>query len=101
MVPMNDEQPLSLRDVACRYGVQRRVVIEWSMQGFIPKPDWINGKPFWWPGCLEAHDLIVWSNGGQPDLGKVNFQHINYFSNKRGIYPFAQLKKRGRPRKAA
>ena len=71
------------------------------MQGFIPKPDWIDGDPFWWPACLEAHDLIVWSNRGQPDLGKVNFQRVNYHANKRGMHPWKQKKRRGRPRKAA
>lgn len=96
-----DEKPLTLRGVAQRYLVEKRVIVEWALEGFIPKPDWIGGAPHWWPGCLDAHDLIVWSNRGQPDLGKVCYQHINYHSNKPGVFPFGQLKKRGRPPRKA
>lgn len=84
-----------------RYQVSKQTIIEWCLAEFLPPPVWIKGAPYWWPGALEFHDLIVWSNGGQPHFDKQFFHGINSHSNKAGMYPFGQGKKRGRPRKAA
>lgn len=95
------EHPLSLTATATRYRVLRSVILEWCVQEFFPAPDFdANGEPIWWPGALEVHDLIVWSNGGQPHFDKQFFHRINAYCNKRHLHTFGQGKKPGRPRKS-
>ena len=95
-----DEKPLDLTALARRYVVTRWVVVQWVIDGFLPRPDWIGGEPYWWPGAIAAHDLIVHSGGGQPDEDKLVLITLINKTNQQEAYPYGQKKRRGRPRKA-
>ena len=94
-----NEQPLTLRGMALRYMVTKQVIVEWVRVGFMPRPDWRNGEPIWWPGSVEAHDCIVHSFQGRGDDDKPALLSAINLSNGKGLYPYGQRKRRGRPRK--
>lgn len=43
-----DPDPVGIREIAERLGVQRRTIDQWRIRGRMPAPDWmVGGRPAW------------------------------------------------------